>query len=202
MMRIIQSPVVAAVAGVILYLATTVMLWRAPVNISSALQPEDELASMVTSPSWSYRNPEIEQLIIDLKKEKETLSLRRQELNDLTARLATERLEINLVLQNMTRMQKEFDANVVRVREEETANLKKLAKVYATMTPDGATTIFKEMEDDKIVKIFLFMKEAETAPILEGMSKGGDMEAKRAALISDRLRLAISRPPASKSKAQ
>jgi flagellar motility protein MotE (MotC chaperone) len=202
MMRMLQSPVAAAVAGAVIYLATTVMLWRAPMNATGARQTEDEFPSMTTAPSWSFRNPEIEQLIIDLKKEKETLSLRRQDLNDLTARLSTERLEINLVLSNMTRMQKEFDANVVRVREEETANLKKLAKVYATMTPDGAATILKEMEDDKIVKIFLFMKEAETAPILEGMSKGGDMEAKRAALISDRLRLAISRPPASKSKAQ
>ena len=40
------------------------------------------------------------------------------------------------------RLQKEFDQNVLRVQEEETANLKKLAKVYSAMTPEGAARKF------------------------------------------------------------
>ena len=97
-------------------------------------------------------------------------------------------------------MQKEFDRNVVRVQEEEVLNLKKLAKVYATMSPAAVTTIFKEMEDDKIVKILAFLKESEAAPILEHLAKMGETEAKRAAALTERFRLSISRNPAVKGK--
>ena len=81
-------------------------------------------------------------------------------------------------------------------------NLKKLAKVYANMTPEGAAAIMKQMEDDQIAKFMVFMKEGETAPLLEGLSKMGEPEAKRAAAISERLRTAIFRPSAAKGNGQ
>jgi hypothetical protein len=37
----------------------------------------------------------------------------------------------------------------------------------------------------------LFMKEQETGPILAAMSKGGETEAKRAADLSEKLRVAV-----------
>ena len=54
------------------------------------------------------------------------------------------------------------------------------------------------MEDDQIVKFMVFMKEGETAPLLESFAKLGPAEAKRAAAISERLRTAIFRNPAPK----
>ena len=89
-----------------------------------------------------------------------------------------------------------MEATVVRVTDEEAVNLKRLSKVYATMSPAGAARILKEMEDEQIVKILALMKEAETAPILEGFGQGDKQDAKRAALISNRLRLTI--PPLKK----
>jgi flagellar motility protein MotE (MotC chaperone) len=86
----------------------------------------------------------------------------------------------------------------VRIPEEETANLKKLGKTYATMSPEGAATIFKQMEDDQVVKILVFMKEGETAPVLESFARLGETEAKRAAVISERLRTSIPPRPAAK----
>jgi hypothetical protein len=61
------------------------------------------------------------------------------------------------------------------------------------MTPEGAALIMKQMEDDQIVKFMVFMKDGETAPLLESFAKLGDTEAKRAAAISERLRTAIYR---------
>jgi hypothetical protein len=58
------------------------------------------------------------------------------------------------------------------------------------MTPEGAAVILKQMEDDQIVKILLFMKDTETAPLLESFAKLSEVEAKRAALVSERLRTA------------
>lgn len=98
--------------------------------------------------------------------------------------------------QQVGRIQTEFDRNVVRVREEETANLKRLAKIYAAMTPEGAVSILKEMKDDDIVKILAYMKDVETAPILELLAKPGVADAKRTAQISERLKAIVYRTPA------
>ena len=97
-----------------------------------------------------------------------------------------------MITQTVSRLQQDFDQQAVRVRETETVNLKKLAKIYSAMSPEGATTILKELPDDQVVKIFLFMKDIETAPILELLAKQGSSEAKRAASISERLRLATT----------
>jgi flagellar motility protein MotE (MotC chaperone) len=76
--------------------------------------------------------------------------------------------------------------------------LKKLAKVYGGMTPDTAATVMGQLDDAVIVKIMLYMKESETAAILETLAKKGPDQAKRAASISEHVRLSIppKAPPA------
>jgi flagellar motility protein MotE (MotC chaperone) len=198
MMRILQANWMPVLLAVLSYSATTVLCWHTPVP-AAAEAPMAE-TSHAAEPSWNFRNPEITQLILDLNREREALAQRQQQLNELASRLQAERQELNQVTQNVFRMQREFDRNVLRIRDEETANLKKLAKVYATMSPEGATGILKEMEEEQIVKIMVFMKENETAPILEALAKSGNDQAKRAAQISERLRLSISRHSTASNK--
>ena len=69
----------------------------------------------------------------------------------------------------------------------------KLAKVYANMTPESAATVLGELDDQGIAKIVVFMKDAEMAAIFEAWSKKGQAESKRAAALSERLRLASFR---------
>ena len=64
------------------------------------------------------------------------------------------------------------------------------------MTPEGAAKIFKEMDDAQLVKIMAYMKEKETATLLEAMAQLGEAEVKRVALISERLRTLLFREPA------
>ena len=188
-MKTLQSPWVAGLLGLLLYAAaTTAMLWRRPAPVP--MQPAAGAPSE-PGPSWTFQNEEIDQLVTELKKEKESMAVRAKRLDGLEARLLSERLEINQVTQHVHQLQVEFDLNVVRARDEEKVNLKKLAKMYAAMTPEGSAAIFKQLDDISIVKIMMFMKEAETAPILELMAKQGEPQAKRAAAISERLRLVI-----------
>jgi flagellar motility protein MotE (MotC chaperone) len=202
MIKLLQTPWVAALLGIVCYALTTVFSLHPPARVNNEVQAQAVRATVVDTPSWNFRNPEVEQLISDLNREKEAIGARRQELNDYAARLATERQEVNQVMTNITRLQKDFDLNVTRVRTEEAANLKRLAKVYAAMSPEGAGSILKELDDEQIVKILLFMKDAETAPVLESLAKMGEGEAKRAALLSERLRLAAStkNPPPKPTK--
>jgi flagellar motility protein MotE (MotC chaperone) len=200
MVRFLQSPWGALVIGLLAYLGTTVAVWRSPVPAAQDSSQTASAGPKIDEASWYFKNPEVDQLVAELKREKEALAQREEQLNELSARLQTERLELNQITQKIAQMQQEFDQQVVRVQEEETSNLKKLAKVYAGMTPDGATAILRELPDDQIVKILMFMKETEKAPLLESLSKGGDAEVKRVALISERIRLSLPRTTGPKTR--
>ena len=194
MIKILQSNWMCAVIGAISYLVTTVLVWPAPRVPARLARAAISRGMGAPDASWNFWNPEVDQLIADLQVQKQTLAGRQQELSDWAGRLEVERQEISAITQTVARLQQDFDQQVVRVRETEITNLKKLAKIYSALSPDGATTILKELPDEQAVKILMFMKDTETAPILELLAKQGQGEAKRAALITERLRLATAQP--------
>jgi flagellar motility protein MotE (MotC chaperone) len=196
MTKLLRSPWVATGVGAILFLLTVVLCW--PQKKPS--EPTEPAAK--AGPSWTFQNPEVDQLISELKKEKEAQAEKRKQLNELEVRLRAERGELNQVTQTIHQLQLDFDRNVVRVEEGETANLKKLAKVYSSMAPSSAVLILKEMDETTLVKIMALMKDSEAAPILECLAKQGEAEAKRAAALSDRLRLSLVKPANSASATQ
>lgn len=194
MIKLLTSNWMAAFLGAVVYLLSTVAFWKPPVRPHGVGSAEQSGSTAVhTGASWEFTNPEADQLIAELKVEKKSLEKKEQQLNDLALRLAAEHAEINQATQSVHQLQVDFDKNVVRVQEEETANLKKLAKVYSDMAPDSAANIFTEMDDPSIIKIMVFMKDSETAAILESLAKKGVPEAKRVASLSESLRLASFR---------
>lgn len=202
MIRLIQSPWVAAIVGILTYCSTTFIMIR-PQTLKQKLTKANQSErnpDLKMVPSWQFKNPELDLMLIDLRAEKEALATRAQQLNDLEARLISERQAISVITQTVYNLQKTLDQSVLRVKDEEAANLKKLAKVYGTMAPESSASILKEMQDEQIVGLLLFMKESETAPILESLGRGGKEDAKRAAVVSNRLRLATAHNPADKTK--
>jgi len=198
MIRILQTKWMAVTVGTLIYALTTWLSLEPQkqfIRAAGALSAAANTKSVgPAGPSWKFQNPELNQLLAELKDEREALRVRAAQLNELEARLGTERQEICVVTQTVARLRKEMEAAVIRVVDEEAVNLKRLSKVYATMSPAGAARILKEMDDEQIVKILALMKEGETAPILEGFGQGDKQDAKRAALISNRLRLTIPPP--------
>lgn len=230
LLPILQSKLLAAFLGAVTFLAISSFLaFRAAKSITphAPVAPkEEDLAAKEAQrqhqPSWSFTPAEIDELVRDLREERNTLAKRREQLAELEIRLKAEREELSLLKQNLSKMQtdfdqsaartqeefnqkvakaqEEFDRNITRVQEEEVTNLKRLAKTYAAMEPAAAAAIMRELADPVIVKIMLFMKETETASLLEMLARPNEVAAKRAALISERLRLAISRKAAEKPK--
>jgi flagellar motility protein MotE (MotC chaperone) len=190
MKSILKNSWLASGVGALLFALTCYLFVSKP-----AKSKVEALPVMTTAAAWDFRNPELDLIMSELKAQKESLANRENQLKELALRLQTERQEINQLTQSVYQVQIQFDQNVARVKSEEVPNLKKLAKVYSAMTPEGAVAIFKELDDASIVKIAKFMKEPETAPILELLAKQGDAEAKRAAGISERIRNSLSAQP-------
>ena len=192
MTKLLTSTWTTIPLSVVIYVASTILFWKTPVIAPHAAQ-----AAAVTGPNavGQYQSPESDQLVAELKEEKKKLDDREQQLNDLASRLDTERGEISNATLSVQQLQADFDKNVLRIKDEETANLKKLAKVYSAMTPDGAAVILADLDDTTVAKNLVFMKEGDAAAILESFSKKGDAQAKRAAALSERLRVAAFRTP-------
>lgn len=196
-MKFLQSPYLASILGGLLYLTTTFWQLRqvkvsAPAEPVAAAKPGTKKPEAPTVPklTWDPQNPEVDQLVKELKSEKESIAKRQETLDELASRLQSERQEIDRVAQNVQRMQSEFERSVTKVKDDETANLKRLAKMYTTMTPDGAAKIFAELDEVSVGKILVLMKETDAAQILESLSRQGEPSAKRAAALSERLRVA------------
>lgn len=201
MIRILQSSWVAALIGGVLYLATTAALlspakFPAPVRAAEKTVTTALMAAPDDEPSWRFHNPEFTQWVEEIKRERDALNIREQQLNELQTRLEAERQEILTVTQTVHQLQADFDNNVVRLKEQEMDNLKRQAKVISAMSPEGAAAMINEMPDDEVVRLLFTMKTDEASLILDTLSKMGRPEAKRAATVTERMRRTLPPAPA------
>lgn len=195
MAKLLQSPWAVALLAMLLYAGSTFFFWRAPDLPKPKMVAEDgsvphPKAPIVDhGPSWDFSNPEVDQLVRELRQERAALAARTKQLDDLAARLKAEQAELQNATQAVHQLQRDFDRSIVRLKEDESANLKRLARVYSTMEPDGATAIFKQLDEATVVKVLSFMKDEQIANLMTSLARAGENEAKRVATISERLRL-------------
>lgn len=195
MKKLITAHWFLALLGALTYLGTTLACFcTASIGTLPATDTTEEARHPTVTESWAYQNPELEQMVKELKQEKEALAVRSQQLKELEARVASERQEINLVAETVARVQRELDQALLRIRQEDVANLKKLAKIHAAMSPEGSANIFKEQTDEEILKVLFYLKPSESGPMLEAFGKIGKTEAQRAALLTERMRRTIEAP--------
>jgi flagellar motility protein MotE (MotC chaperone) len=188
-MKFLTSPWFTAPVGAIVYLASTFLFWKTP---TPPPPPKNEDTVVLNGPSWEFSNPEADQLIAELREQQKAMDAREQKLREWQQSLDAQKEQLNIVTQAVFQLQTDFDKSVVRVSEEETTNLKKLAKIYADMKPVDAAAIMAPLDDVVIVKTMLFMKESESAAILETFAQKGPDQAKRASQIAEHVRLSIS----------
>ncbi len=194
MKRIFTSTWVAALAGCLIYLGTTAILLppskfegMRELLAAAKVTPDDD-------PSWKFKNPEFEQWVAELKMEKSDLDTRAQQLDELQTRLAAQEQEFTAATQQVYQLQSEFDQNVVRIKAQESVNLTKEAKMIQGMSSDGAANMIGQMQDDDVVRLLSVMKPDQAGQLLDTISKLGPPQAKRAAALTERLRMVL--PPA------
>lgn len=189
-MKFLQAPITAMLLGGLSFLLTMFALIEKPLKASAT--PVEHTPEQKVAGFWDRHNPETDQLLKEIQTEREYLTKKAAELKDLETRLAAERAEINQITQRVAQLQFEFDQTIIRIKEEEVPNLKKLARLYSTMSIEGAIAIIRELDDLVVVKLMSFMKEDQSAPLLEAMAREGETQAKRAANIAEALRKTVA----------
>ena len=185
MIRILQSSWFVALAGSMVYLATTVAVLK-PSNFPELPAAETEV-SADDDPSWRFHNPEFDQWVAQIKSQKESLDAREQSLNELQTHLNVELKEVSAATQAVGQLQEIFDRNVIRFKAQEAVNLKHQIKLISGMSPEGAVATLNEMPDGDVLRILFAMKPDNASAILDAFSKKGPAWAKRAAQITEQL---------------
>ena len=148
----------------------------------------------MTERMWGFKTEAVDELIKELKSEREKLDTDQKGVLAVQSQNAAEREELEKVRAEIVAMRAEIDGQVVQIQEQELKNLKTVAQTYSAMNPSAVVTIFREMDENMSVKVLSFMKADKVGPILGEMSKvvdaaSGESMAKRAARITDKLRL-------------
>lgn len=190
-MKLLTSRWVLATLAILIYTGTSSLLILKELGKT----PEPPRAATERPPKvWSFKTQAVDDLIAELKTERDRTAEEQKSLETLRARLASERAEVEQVRDEIKGLRDALDQRVLQVEESELKNLKTLSTTYSTMKPAAAVAIFREMDENMAVKILALMKPDKIGPILEEMSRerdkpGEEPMARRAVRISDKLRL-------------
>lgn len=194
-MQILQKPLAIAILALVLMVGTQFIALK--LYWEELFPKPQEHAVMVKSQEpepfkWGFASEYIGQLETELHQRIAALDAREQELVAYEARLGADRAEIEEIKAQVETMRDHLLEGVVKLEAAETENLKRLAKTYATLTPDATVNIFRELDDSTVVKILFFMKADTVGAVLQEMATANGAPAdqvRRAAKISDLLRL-------------
>jgi flagellar motility protein MotE (MotC chaperone) len=195
MSKLLGNPAIVAVLGILSGTAVGLgWFWRAAnLMIDQAVAARPAAPEVVgKDQGWDFWTIEIDGLSSELKEEKDRLRQQSDSLNQRAARLASEQQELAKVRTEIEAMRAEINRKVIEITADENKNLKSLASTYSSLSPKAAVAILREMDDTTVVKILSLMKSDVVGPIFEEMAKtqGPDGPlAKRAAILSDKLRL-------------
>lgn len=201
----LQNPIFAAVFGLLLSIGVGVALCA---KMITPLLQQAVAAHVPKEPTelkkkgWDFWTIEIENLSNELKEERARLRKQSDQQDQRAARLAAEEKELAKVRDDIDTLRKEIADKVIEISADEQKNLRTLAQTYTNLTPRAAVAIFKEMDDTTAVKILSLMKADVVGAVFEQMSitagADGTPLARRAALLSEKLRLMkASKPPTS-----
>lgn len=176
-------------------------LWKAAEAFvaQAAVKPVDRQAAEQRAQGWDFWTVEIDGLASELKEEKARLRKQAEQVEQRAARFAAEQQELEKTRAELEALRKEIGDKVIEIKADEQKNLRALAQTYTNLSPKAAVSILRELDDTTVVKILSLMKPDVVGPIFEEMTttNGADGTlAKRAAALSEKLRLMKAAKPA------
>jgi flagellar motility protein MotE (MotC chaperone) len=201
MTSLIKKPIAAASLSFALSIGVGVYLCvRAAVPLLEAVAKNHAKVNPIKAEKgWDFWTIQIDNISTDLKEERAGLRKRQDELDQREARLAAEEKELARVRGDIDGLRQQIADKVTEVAADEAKNIRSLSQTFTTLSPRAAVAIFREMDDTTAVKILSQMKPDTVGAIFEEMSKTTDSDvslARKAAVLSERLRLMKSSKPA------
>jgi flagellar motility protein MotE (MotC chaperone) len=200
-MKLFFKSVVLNLSGGLLYfIITGLMLGYRDKITPNVAQHEDNESELVSKepesnsekepePSWSYFNPEVEQLVKELKEKKSKLDKEERDLSSKKLRIESEKFELQIVMKNVVQIQSDISKTLLQIKSDEQTNITRLAKTFSLMEAPAAAKVLSELGPDMAAKYLSILKPAQVAVILDSMAKVDAEGVKKVAELTNRLRL-------------
>jgi len=125
----------------------------------------------------------------ELLKGREEKILREEErIGRMRKVLEKERKHIAELKSNITKMHKDIAEFIPLITSGEKKNLKKMAKMFETLSVENANPIMERMNDQTLVVVLSMMKPRASAKLLGGYAAVNETNATRGALITEKLK--------------
>ena len=200
----LQNPLTAMTLSLVLSIGLgTALCWRAAaplIALAAAARPKP--AAVKKEKGWDFWTIEVENISTDLKEERALLRKQADQQEQRAARLAAEEKELGKIRADIEGLRQQIADKVIEITADEAKNLRTLSQTYTNLSPRAAVAIFREMDDITAVKILSLMKPDVVGPIFEEMSRTAGTDgplARRAAVLSEKLRLMKAGKPSSPS---
>ena len=201
----LTNPLSVVSLGFVLSVAVGVAAsWR-PIQAmleQAAIVRPSKVVTELKKKGWDFWTIEMENLASELNEERARLKKQAELLLEREARLAAEEKEFAKLRADVEALRKQIAERVIEISTDEAKNIRSLSQTYTNLTPKAAMNLISELDDTTAVKIMSLMKPDVLGPIFEEMSgaaKGSTPDpalARRAALLSDKMRLMKSSKPA------
>ncbi len=194
-MKLLRSPLVVILLGTLLGSAVGLAaFWQAAQQLIAEVREAEAAAVEASRPDkpWDFWTLEIDNLASELRAQRESLARREEQLRAQQVRLDAEQAELAQLRAELQALREEIGTRVIQIQQDEERNLKTLAQTYSNLSPRSALAILNQLDEPTTVKILALMKPEVSAALFEQMGQAAltDPEmARRAALLSDRLRL-------------
>src|SRR6186713_756458 len=106
-MQFLQSTFFASLLGSLIFLGTSALLTIKGVA-SITVHANEEIHGPIPDtkgPSWSFFNPEMDQIIADLRIEKEAIATKEKQLTEMANRVKAEKAELDEAVRGIKRVQ-------------------------------------------------------------------------------------------------
>ncbi len=175
-----------ASTAVVLYLRRDAWLPQPP-PIQSAI----EASGTGSKQAWVLRASRLQDLAREFEEKELKLRREAERLDLVRARIGSEREDLDRLRSELEEQLAGIESIFTRFAENERRNIRSLARIYTEMAPGAVALIFREIDESLSVKILSQLPQENAGGILEEMTRLGGEDARRAAVLTTRLRTLV-----------
>lgn len=128
---------------------------------------EKEEMAVLDGPSWTYVNPKLNELILELRTRLEKVKEKEEELKLWELQLEEELTHIRGITNVVENIRAEVNLAANKLTKTEETNIRSLLPLYKSLDPADAASLIEKKSDAEIAKIFHLLKAEEYTPIIQ-----------------------------------
>ena len=135
--------------------------------------------AVLDGPSWTYVNPKLNDLVLELRTRLEEVKQKEEALKLWELQLEEELSNIRNITNAVQSIRAEVNLAANKLTETEENNIKSMLPLYQALEPTETASLLDPKSDAEIAKVFHLLKPEEYSPIIQLWLKQGGEQSER-----------------------